>query len=57
LKAVIVLIFFINIILFRAFCNPVDVEAFTEEKKQSLLKRQGRGADFVHAVREIIDSY
>lgn len=42
----------------RAFCNPADVEAFTEEKKQSLLtKRQGRGADFVRAVQEIIDSY
>lgn len=41
-----------------AFCNPADVEAFTEEKKQSLLvKRQGRGADFVRAVQEIIDSY
>ncbi|MBA0686185.1 hypothetical protein Goari_013800, partial [Gossypium aridum] len=41
-----------------AFCNPADVEAFTEEKKQSLLtKRQGKGADFVRAVQEIIDSY
>ncbi|KAF5732747.1 Tudor/PWWP/MBT domain-containing protein putative isoform 2 [Tripterygium wilfordii] len=41
-----------------AFCNPADVEAFTEEKKQSLLvKHQGRGADFVRAVKEIIDSY
>ncbi|XP_065861180.1 protein HUA2-LIKE 2-like isoform X2 [Euphorbia lathyris] len=41
-----------------AFCNPADVEAFTEEKKQSLLvKRQGKGADFVRAVREIIESY
>ncbi|KAM1169409.1 hypothetical protein ACFX13_031904 [Malus domestica] len=41
-----------------AFCNPADVEAFTEEKKQSLLgKRHGKGADFVRAVKEIIDSY
>ncbi|XWS46789.1 hypothetical protein CRYUN_Cryun14cG0098300 [Craigia yunnanensis] len=41
-----------------AFCNPADVEAFTEEKKQSLLiKRQGKGADFVRAIQEIIDSY
>ncbi|RYR51533.1 hypothetical protein Ahy_A06g026549 isoform A [Arachis hypogaea] len=40
-----------------AFCNPADVEAFTEEKKQSLAKRQGRGADFVRAVKEIIASY
>ncbi|KAE8727614.1 HUA2-like protein 3-like isoform X2 [Hibiscus syriacus] len=41
-----------------AFCNPADVEAFTEEKKQSLLvKRQRKGADFVRAVQEIIDSY
>ncbi|KAF1878742.1 hypothetical protein Lal_00047413 [Lupinus albus] len=40
-----------------AFCNPVDVEAFTEEKKQSLVKRHGKGADFVRAVREIVDSY
>ncbi|XP_015583234.1 protein HUA2-LIKE 2 [Ricinus communis] len=41
-----------------AFCNPADVEAFTEEKKQSLLvKRQGKGADFVRAVQEIIESY
>lgn len=42
----------------RAFCNPADVEAFTEEKKQSLLiKRQGKGADFVRAVQEIIDCH
>lgn len=42
----------------RAFCNPADVEAFTEEKKQSLLtKRHGKGSDFVRAVHEIIDSY
>ncbi|KAI9119420.1 hypothetical protein K1719_010095 [Acacia pycnantha] len=40
-----------------AFCNPADVEAFTEEKKQSLVKRQGKGADFVLAVQEIVDSY
>ncbi|KAI3423211.1 uncharacterized protein J3R85_011168 [Psidium guajava] len=41
-----------------AFCNPADVEAFTEEKKQSLLvKLPGKGADFVRAVQEIIDSY
>ncbi|KAK2990519.1 hypothetical protein RJ640_019799 [Escallonia rubra] len=41
-----------------AFCNHGDVEAFTEEKKESLLgKRHGKGADFVRAVREIIDSY
>lgn len=45
-------------LLCRAFCNPADVEAFTEEKKQSLLiKRQGKGADFVRAVQEIIESY
>lgn len=43
---------------FRGFCNPADVEAFTEEKKQSLLvKRNGRSADFLRAVQEIIDSY
>ncbi|KAK3193830.1 hypothetical protein Dsin_025140 [Dipteronia sinensis] len=42
----------------RAFCNHVDVEAFTEDMRQSLLiKRQGKGADFVRAVQEIIDSY
>lgn len=42
----------------RAFCNPSDVEAFTEEKKQSLLgKRHGKGADFGRAVQEIIDSF
>nr|XP_016489139.1 PREDICTED: protein HUA2-LIKE 2-like isoform X1 [Nicotiana tabacum] len=41
-----------------AFCNPVDVEAFTEEKKQSLfVKRRGKGADFVRAVNEIIDCF
>lgn len=41
----------------RAFCNPADVEAFTEEKKQSLAKRPGRGAEFARAVKEIIESY
>lgn len=40
-----------------AFCNHTDIEAFTEEKKQSLAKRQGRGADFVRAVKEIIECY
>ncbi|KAG9144148.1 hypothetical protein Leryth_013797 [Lithospermum erythrorhizon] len=41
-----------------AFCTPADVESFTEEKKVSLLgKRHGKGADFVRAVNEIIDSY
>lgn len=41
-----------------AFCNPADVEEFTEEKKQSLLgKRHGRSSDFVRAVQEIIDCY
>ncbi|CAA7044173.1 unnamed protein product [Microthlaspi erraticum] len=41
-----------------AFCSPADVEAFTEEKKQSLLtKRHAKGSDFVRAVKEIIESY
>lgn len=41
-----------------AFCNPADVEAFTEEKKQALLiKRQAKGSDYVRAVREIINSF
>ncbi|KAF5187754.1 Enhancer of ag-4 protein [Thalictrum thalictroides] len=41
-----------------AFCNHADVEAFTEEKKKSLLsKRHGKGADFVRAVQEIVDCY
>ncbi|KAI3835744.1 hypothetical protein MKW92_033207 [Papaver armeniacum] len=41
-----------------AFCNPADVEAFTEEKKRTLLgKRQGKGSDFVRAVEEIIDCF
>uniref|UniRef100_A0A0D9VU73 CID domain-containing protein n=1 Tax=Leersia perrieri TaxID=77586 RepID=A0A0D9VU73_9ORYZ len=41
-----------------AFCNYTDLEAFTEEKRRSLLaKRQGKGSDFVRAVDEIIDVY
>ncbi|GFZ19453.1 Tudor/PWWP/MBT domain-containing protein [Actinidia rufa] len=41
-----------------AFCNPADVEEFTEEKKESLLVRlHGKGADFVRAVHEITESY
>ncbi|XP_077219072.1 protein HUA2-LIKE 2-like [Tasmannia lanceolata] len=41
-----------------AFCNPVDVEAFTEEKKKALLtKRHCKGADFVRAVDEIINNF
>ncbi|KAF6144846.1 hypothetical protein GIB67_001857 [Kingdonia uniflora] len=41
--------------LCSAFCNPADVESFTEDKKKSLLvKRQGRGADYVHALQEIV---
>uniref|UniRef100_J3LNW6 CID domain-containing protein n=2 Tax=Oryza brachyantha TaxID=4533 RepID=J3LNW6_ORYBR len=41
-----------------AFCNYADLEAFTEEKRRSLLsKRQGKGSDFVRAVDEIIDAY
>ncbi|XP_060181445.1 protein HUA2-LIKE 3-like [Lycium barbarum] len=41
-----------------AFCNPVDVEAFTEDKKLSLfVKRRGKGADFIRAVHEIIDCF
>ncbi|XP_073283776.1 protein HUA2-LIKE 3-like isoform X1 [Primulina huaijiensis] len=40
------------------FCNPFDVEEFTEERKLSLLgKRHGKGADFVRAVNEIIISF
>lgn len=51
----ILMIFFLTC---RAFCNPADVEEFTEEKKDLLLgKRQGRGADFVRAVQEIVDCY
>ncbi|KAK9067643.1 hypothetical protein SSX86_011754 [Deinandra increscens subsp. villosa] len=42
----------------QAFCNPADVEAFTEEKKESILnKRHGKGADFLRAAREIVDSF
>ncbi|KAH6826032.1 hypothetical protein C2S53_001469 [Perilla frutescens var. hirtella] len=41
-----------------AFCNPADVEEFTEEKKVSLLgRRHGKGADFVRAVNQIIDCF
>ncbi|CAN1352769.1 Protein HUA2-LIKE 3 [Linum perenne] len=41
-----------------AFCNPADIEPFTEEKKQSLsTKRHGKSADFVRALEEIIDSF
>ncbi|KAL5561638.1 hypothetical protein UlMin_031385 [Ulmus minor] len=41
-----------------AFCSPADVEAFTEEKKQSLqAKRHGKGADFARALQEITDCY
>ncbi|KAL9675442.1 hypothetical protein QQ045_003644 [Rhodiola kirilowii] len=41
-----------------AFCSHVDVEPFTEEKKQTLLgKRYGKNADFFRAVKEIIESY
>ncbi|CAI9778522.1 unnamed protein product [Fraxinus pennsylvanica] len=40
------------------FCNHVDVEEFTEEKKESLLvRRHGKGADFVRALNEIIDCF
>ncbi|KAL8092734.1 protein HUA2-LIKE 3-like isoform X2 [Apium graveolens] len=38
------------------FCNPVDVEAFTEEKMEQLrlkVKCQTKGSDFVRAVHEI----
>lgn len=41
-----------------AFCNYADLEAFTEEKKKSLLvKRHGKGADFVKAVKEIVEIF
>ncbi|CAN0892613.1 Protein HUA2-LIKE 2 [Linum grandiflorum] len=41
-----------------AFCNPADIELFTEEKKQSLTtRRHGKSADFVRALEEIIDSF
>ncbi|XP_073315122.1 protein HUA2-LIKE 3-like isoform X2 [Primulina huaijiensis] len=40
------------------FCNPADVEEFTDERKLSLLgKRHGKGADFVRAVNEIVISF
>uniref|UniRef100_A0ACD5YXQ3 Uncharacterized protein n=1 Tax=Avena sativa TaxID=4498 RepID=A0ACD5YXQ3_AVESA len=40
------------------FCNYSDLEAFTEEKKKSLLaKRHGKGADFVRAVKEIVEIF
>ncbi|KAL7112845.1 hypothetical protein ACP275_04G026300 [Erythranthe tilingii] len=39
-----------------AFCNPADVEEFTEDKKVSLLGKR-HGADFVRAVNEIIDCF
>ncbi|GER24805.1 hepatoma-derived growth factor-related protein [Striga asiatica] len=46
------------IVTLLAFCNPVDIEEFTEEKKVSLLgKRHGKGADFVRAANEIIECY
>lgn len=41
-----------------AFCSYADLEAFTEEKKKSLLaKRHGKGADFIRAVKEIVEVY
>lgn len=41
-----------------AFCNIVDVEEFTEAKKESLLsKRHGKSTDFGRAIREIVESY
>ncbi|KAL8160647.1 hypothetical protein V2J09_002184 [Rumex salicifolius] len=41
-----------------AFCNPVDVEPFTEAKKETLLiKRPGRSADFLRAAQEIADCF
>ncbi|KAL6516031.1 hypothetical protein OROGR_019336 [Orobanche gracilis] len=46
------------ILKYSAFCNPVDIEEFTEEKKVSLLgKRHGKGADFIRAANEIIDCF
>eukprot|EP01018_Ginkgo_biloba_P025613 Gb_39860 [translate_table: standard] len=40
------------------FCNPADIEAFTlETKKQLSVKCQGKGADFVRAVEEIVAAY
>lgn len=44
--------------LYSAFCNPADVEEFTEERKVSLLgRRHGKGADFIRALNEIIDCF
>lgn len=44
--------------MFSAFCNPADVEEFTEEKKLSLLgRRHGKGSDFARALTEIIDCF
>ncbi|KAL8167702.1 hypothetical protein V2J09_009201 [Rumex salicifolius] len=41
-----------------AFCNPIDVEPFTEEKKQNLqVRRPGRSADFLKAVQEIAECF
>lgn len=46
------------VLLYSAFCNPADVEEFTEEKKLSLLgKRHGKGSDFARALNEIIDCF
>lgn len=52
------LLFFTPVLYDSAFCNYADLEAFTEEKKKTLLsKRQGKGADFVRAVEEIVSIY
>jgi hypothetical protein len=52
------LLFLTPILYDSAFCNYADLEAFTEEKKKTLLsKRQGKGADFVRAVEEIVSIY
>ncbi|GFP82019.1 hua2-like protein 2 [Phtheirospermum japonicum] len=41
-----------------AFCNPADVEEFTEEQKVYLLgKRRGKGSDFIRALKEIVDCF
>lgn len=41
-----------------ALCSYTDLEAFTEEKKRSLLsKRHGKGADFLRAVNEIVEAF
>jgi hypothetical protein len=52
-------LWFLTPILYdSAFCNYADLEAFTEEKKKTLLsRRQGKGADFVRAVEEIVSIY